>query len=159
MKPFLLIGGCQSFALGDGVFQVVAMGQVDSDGTGPHEDHQDAQGETTYQPSLNASRVPYVVTPPQFRASPQTGVVIGCEVFVELLAAEGSSEVLASTLAVCADVGPRNKWGEMSIECARRLGLDPSPTHGGTNARRVRYTYRTGKPATIDGKTYRLQPA
>ncbi len=159
MKPFLYIGGSQSYDLGGGVFQVVGTGFVDSDGVGPHADKHDAQNQTTYQPSLNASRVPYVCCPPQFRESQQTGVVIGCEVLVELLSVDGKATVLSSTLAVCGDIEPRTKWGEMSEECARRLGLDPSPIFGGTNAHRVRYTYRTGKAASIDGTIYRLQRA
>ena len=153
MKPFLRIGGAQSYDLGDNVFQVVTIMDVESDGTGPHADKRDAQNATTYQPSLNASVVPFVACPPQFRASQQTGVVIGCRVLVENLANGKSCE------AVCADIEPSWKWGEASIECARRVGVPDSPVSGGTHVHQIRYTYFTSVAAVVDGKTYRLQPA
>jgi len=35
--------------------------------------------------------------------------------------------------AVCADVGPRGKYGEGSMALASQLGMNPSPKHGGCN--------------------------
>ena len=59
--------------------------------------------------------------------------------------------------AVVGDIGPTFKTGEVSMECARRLGLDPDPNHGGTSERIIYYALDVGEPALVDGIQYALQ--
>jgi hypothetical protein len=61
--------------------------------------------------------------------------------------------------AVAADVGPRNKVGEVSIELARRIGVPSSPRTGGTSAPIIRYHIFPGVAAVVDGRTFILQRA
>lgn len=39
-----------------------------------------------------------------------------------------------SCVFVVADVGPKDKWGEISMQLAKNLGVDPDPKTGGTEA-------------------------
>jgi hypothetical protein len=81
--------------------------------------------------SVNADAVPYVVLPKgQFK---EHGVKVGD------LAIVRNKENGALTVAVFGDVGPRHKRGEGSMALARELGLNPSPTHGGTQSRNIEY--------------------
>ncbi|MCA9797805.1 MAG: hypothetical protein KC910_38625, partial [Candidatus Eremiobacteraeota bacterium] len=41
--------------------------------------------------------------------------------------------------AVFADVGPRNKIGEISYNAAQQLGINPHPNKGGTERPEVEY--------------------
>jgi N-acetylmuramoyl-L-alanine amidase len=101
---------------------------------------------------INADEVPYIVVPPLVRNG-VPGVVMGCQ------AAAYNTEKDLSSLAVVADQGPSEKIGEASCECARRIGLDGNPNHGGTDQHIVRYVIWPGQAATVDGVTYTLQPA
>jgi hypothetical protein len=60
---------------------------------------------------------------------------------------------------VVADIGPRRKIGELSPSAAQAIGLDPNPNHGGTDAHEVTYEIWPSIPATVNGTTYKLQPA
>ncbi len=81
--------------------------------------------------SVNADAVPYVVLPKgHFK---EHGVKVGD------LAIVRNKENGALTVAVFGDVGPRHKRGEGSMALARELGLNPSPTHGGTQSRNIEY--------------------
>ncbi len=81
--------------------------------------------------SVNADAVPYVVLPKgQFK---EHGVKVGD------LAIVRNKENGALTVAVFGDVGPRHKRGEGSMALARELGLNPSPTHGGTQSHNIEY--------------------
>jgi hypothetical protein len=59
--------------------------------------------------------------------------------------------------AVVGDIGPRSKTGEISPECARRIGLSPNANHGGTSEKIIVYSIEVGEPAVVDGVTYNLQ--
>lgn len=152
MSVFLSVEGCDCFDMGGGVYRMTAFGRIDSDGTGAgHGDHSH-QRHTSYQPDLNADVDQYVVLPPQLRINPPE-IMLGCKVFVENLR-NGKS-----TWAVAGDVGPKTRAGEMSIACAKAIGLDPSPVSGGSNARTIRYTFHGGVAACVNGRQYKLQPA
>ena len=113
------------------------------------------QRKTAYQNGgkwLNADKVPYVVVPP-FIISAVDGVILGSEAAAVNLRNGNESD------AITGEVGPKDKIGEVSIELARRLGINPHPNHGGTNEKIVRYTIFVGEPAVVDGIRYRLQPA
>lgn len=81
--------------------------------------------------SVNAEVVPYMVLPGG--AYQRFGVKLGDMALVRNTA-NGKMAV-----AVFADVGPRNKTGEGSMELARELGLNPSPTRGGTSNPSIEY--------------------
>lgn len=81
--------------------------------------------------SVNAEVVPYMVLPGG--AYQRFGVQLGDMALVR------NTDNGRMAIAVFADVGPRNKIGEGSIELARELGLNPSPTRGGTNKNSIEY--------------------
>lgn len=107
---------------------------------------------TTNDGYLDGDKVPYIVIPPIIRSKTK-GVVMGCQGFVSNTAND------QSTIAICGEIGPSEKLGEASCEAARRVGLDGNPNDGGTDSRVIRYVIFTDVPATIDGVTYKLQPA
>jgi hypothetical protein len=128
-----------------------AKAAIDSDGVGPHHGDHTAQDETTYKPNLNADIDKYVVVPPLIRDG-VVGVVMGCQAQVTNTLDGRATE------AVVGDIGPRKKLGEISCACASAIGLNPSPVSGGIDEHVIKYVIWPGKPAVVDGKTYRLQP-
>ena len=62
-----------------------------------------------------------------------------------------------TTDAVVGDIGPRDKLGEVSVACAAALGIDPSPTPGGTSAHIIHYSLNPGLAAVVNGKRYERQ--
>jgi len=128
----------------------LSCAMIDGDGAGLSHGDPDFQPDTTYQPALNADEEPYIVLPPQviMAVAPR---VIGCRATV-LNGMNGQQ-----TDAVVGDVGPRAKIGEISIACARAIGIDPSPITGGEERRVIRYAIWPGVPATVNGRTYALQ--
>lgn len=101
---------------------------------------------------VDSETVPYVVVSPLIRQRAR-GVVLGCRAVAKNIRTGEAVE------CIVADIGPRNKAGEVSIEAARRLGLNPSPRVGGTDARIILYKLFPGEQTTIDGITYALIPA
>jgi len=99
---------------------------------------------------VDSETVPYIVVPPSV-ISGTKGAVMGCKARATNLKTGLSAEGLV------ADGGPRNKVGELSIEMARRLGLNPSPRTGGVEEPIIRYECWPGVPANVDGVEYRLQ--
>ncbi|MBS1954340.1 MAG: hypothetical protein JST89_09140 [Cyanobacteria bacterium SZAS-4] len=81
--------------------------------------------------SVNAEVVPYMVLPGG--AYQKYGVQLGDMVLVR------NTDNGRMAVAVFADVGPRNKTGEGSMELAREMGLNPSPTKGGTSKASIEY--------------------
>jgi hypothetical protein len=85
------------------------------------------------------------------------GVVLGCRVVVTNTSNGRSVE------AVVADRGPSNKLGEISLACARAIGVpvneaSPHPANsGGTESHTIRYQLFPGTAATMNGMTYPLQ--
>lgn len=97
---------------------------------------------------VDAETVPYIVVP-KVIINAVIPTVLGCHARVEY------NNRLVETLV--ADVGPRNKIGELSIAAARAVGIDPSPRTGGLSLPRVRYTIMPGVPAHVNGVDYNLQ--
>jgi hypothetical protein len=111
------------------------------------------QPETAYYNNgkfLNPVTVPYVVVPP-FIIQSVDPVVLGSESEVENLKNKMVTD------AICGEVGPDDKLGEASMNCARRVGLNPNPNYGGTDEKIIRYTIYIGEPAVVDGVKYKLQ--
>ncbi|MDB6076500.1 MAG: hypothetical protein JWO82_247 [Akkermansiaceae bacterium] len=136
---------------------------IDADGSGPNA-YTDARGriwkDRYYQPdtslhfrgkALNSQTVPYAVVPPAVLVG-VPGIVLGCLVWVT------NRKTGKRVACVCGDTGPTAKVGEVSIEAARRLGVDPNPVIGGDDDFEFDYEVHAGVPAVIDGITYDLQP-
>jgi hypothetical protein len=128
---------------------------IDCDGSGGNPDHDPYfQPDTSLhgpngQP-LNAYEVPFIVVPPLV-CERTRGKVLGSQARVlNITNHKGCKSVVG-------DIGPRSKTGEVSVECARRLGLDPNPNHGGTSERIIYYSIDVGVPAVVDGVTYALK--
>lgn len=81
--------------------------------------------------SVNAEVVPYMVLPGG--AYQKYGVKLGDMALVR------NTDNGRMAVAVFADVGPRNKTGEGSMQLAREMGLNPSPTKGGTSKPSIEY--------------------
>jgi N-acetylmuramoyl-L-alanine amidase len=107
---------------------------------------------TTNNGYLNGDTVPYIVIPPLIRSKTK-GVVMGCQGVIS------NTDNGENTPAICGEIGPDDKLGEASCEGARRVGLDGNPNHGGTDNKIIKYVIWTDVPATVDGITYKLQPA
>lgn len=101
--------------------------------------------------SLDSYLVPGVVVPPGIVQAVH-GIVLGCLARI--------TYNNRSTIAVVYDIGPSRKLGEISVEAARRVGMNPSPISGGTDDyNSVAYEIFPGTPAYIDGIRYDLQPS
>jgi hypothetical protein len=138
----------------DGSVTYWAKAAVDNDGSGGNPegdpDHQDQTSLRHAGRSLNAQKVPFVVVPPAILQGVGP-VVLGSQ-----------AEVVwngVKIAAVVGDIGPHTRIGEISVECARRLGMNPSPLSGGIDSPSVFYTILPGIPAVVDGITYQLQPS
>ncbi len=128
-----------------GVYMRARM-DIDSDGS-PRARQIDPTGQTrtsmryTDGRSVNAEVVPYMVLPGgQYE---QFGIKLGDMCLVR------NRENGKMAVAVFADVGPRQKRGEGSMALASELGLNPSPTRGGTSKPNIEYLVLpgTGYPA------------
>lgn len=111
------------------------------------------QPQTAYQNGgkyLNPVTVRYIVVPP-FIISAVEPIVLGSESAVE------NTRNKMQTDAICGEVGPKDKLGEMSCACAQAVGLNPNPNYGGTDDKIIIYTIYVGEPAVVDGKKYKLQ--
>lgn len=131
-----------------------ARAMVDSDGPGGSlKEDPDWQAETSYRhngASLNAHEVPYIVLPPDvIKAVP--GVILGCK--AQIL----HTRTGKFCTCVVGDIGPKAKIGEISVQAAKRIGVNPSPTRGGEDEPVIEYRIWPGVPAEVDGVTYTLQ--
>lgn len=138
----------------DGSVTFTAKAAVDTDGIGPLHGDPDAQTDTSLHyngKALNADEDIYIVTPPILRDKVK-GVVLGCLVIAH------NTQNGRTTSAVCGDIGPRKKLGEISVACAKALGINPSPTKGGEERHVIQYTFYPGRAALVNGKQYALQP-
>lgn len=139
----------------DGVVHYIANAAIDCDGSDNRHNDPCWQADTSLHHNgkpIDAESVPYVVVPPAIIAGVKP-VVLGS------LALVTNTKTGKSTKAVVADVGPRRKIGELSCECARRIGLNGNPNYGGTDEDIIRYEIHAGTPAVIDGITYQLKPS
>ena len=100
--------------------------------------------------------VPFIVVPPMIIRG-VAGVVMGCRAVVTNTKSGESVE------AVVADVGPANKLGEISLACARAIGVPAGEgtTHpansGGVDEPIIHYQLFPGIAAVVEGVTYPLQ--
>lgn len=137
----------------DGQVHFKAKAAIDGDGVGsPH-------GDPDYQPNtslklngqyLNADEDKFIALPPQVILG-VVGIVLGCQVHIK------DTVTNLETDAVVGDIGPHRKIGEISIACAKALGIDPSTTTGGEDRHVVEYQFWPGRHAIVDGKEYNLQ--
>lgn len=128
---------------------------VDTDGSGPLHGDPCAQKDTSLHLNgkpLNADIDKYIVVPPAIIHGVK-GIVLGCQ--VHALNLKNGMQ----TDAVVGDIGPHKKLGEGSVAFAKALGVDPSPTSGGTEEHIIHYVLEPGRAATVDGKQYVLQPS
>jgi len=107
---------------------------------------------------VDSATVPFVVVPPAIVSGVQ-GVVLGCRAVVTNTANDRTVE------AVVADRGPSQKIGEISLACARAIGVpvNEAARHpansGGTESHTIRYRLFPGTAAVVGGVTYPLQPS
>jgi hypothetical protein len=98
--------------------------------------------------------VPFIVVPPMIINGVQP-IVLGCRCVVTNTANNQHTE------AVVADVGPHNHIGEISVACARAIGVPVGHPHeangGGASAPHIHYQLFPGKAAVVNGVTYPLQ--
>jgi hypothetical protein len=105
---------------------------------------------------VDAATVPFVAVPPMIITG-VAGVVLGCRAVVT------NTENGKSVEAVVADGGPANKLGEVSLACARAIGIpidegsDYPANTGGTDSSIIHYRLYPGVAATVNGVTYPLQ--
>jgi hypothetical protein len=124
------------------------------DGSG--EDHGDPyfQAQTAYYNNgkyLNADKDRYVVIPPQLR-SMVPPIVMGCHARVTNMKTGVVSD------GVVGDIGPKTKTGECAICLAQILNSQVN-ANVGDSERVYLYEIWPGKPAVVDGKTYKLEAA
>jgi hypothetical protein len=140
--------------LSDDSVHWVSKAAIDSDGSGPHYGDKTPENDTTLHLNgapLESDKDIYIVVPPLIIESVK-GVVLGCQALVK------NQRNGRSTMAVVGDIGPHKKLGEISIECAIQLGIDPSPVVGGEDRHIIEYVIWPGMPAKVYGKQYNLQP-
>ncbi len=103
---------------------------------------------------VDSATVPFVAVPPII-VKEAAGMVLGCHCLVT------NSGTGRTTDAVVADIGPSNHLGEISVACARALGVSTGTTHpangGGASSPTIRYQLFPGKPAVVNGVIYPLQ--
>lgn len=107
---------------------------------------------------VDSATVPFVVVPPMIIRG-VAGVVMGCRAVVT------NTKNGKSVEAVVADGGPSNKLGEISLACAKAIGVPAGEgsTHpansGGVDADShiIQYRLFPGFAATVNGVTYPLQ--
>ena len=155
MRTICTIDGVDVYEFkGDGSVEWTAGMQIDSDGApgNPGNDPCWQPDTTLHQDGhpIDSNTVPFIVVPPAIIQGTQ-GIVLGCQASVV------HRKTGNKTQAVVADVGPHKKIGEASMECARRVGVNNSPTKGGLDAHNIIYTIYPGKPAIVDGVQYQLK--
>jgi len=137
----------------DGVVSYTAKAAIDCDGSDNRHHDPCWQADTSLHHDgkpIDAESVPYIVVPPLI-LNGVAEIVLGSQARVTHT---GTGKW---TFAVVAAIGPRRKLGELSCECARRIGLDGNPNRGGTDDKVIRYEVFVGTPADVDGVVYSLK--
>ena len=105
---------------------------------------------------VDSATVPYISLP-EIVIQRASGVVVGCRCVVT------NSENGSSVEGVVADSGGDDHIGEISVACAKALGLPTGSPHeadgGGTSQPVIRYQFFPGTAAMVNGVTYPLQPS
>jgi hypothetical protein len=105
---------------------------------------------------VDSATVPFVVVPPMIIKG-VAGVVMGCRAVVT------NTKNNQSVEAVVADGGPSNKLGEISLACAKAIGVPAGEgaTHpanaGGVDSHIIHYQLFPDVPAVVNDVTYPLQ--
>jgi hypothetical protein len=103
---------------------------------------------------VDSATVPFIVVPPMIIKG-VTGIVMGCRAVVT------NTKNGKKTEAVVADGGPSNHLGEISVACAKAIGVPTGTTHpangGGADAPDIHYQLFPGVAAVVNGVTYPLQ--
>lgn len=102
---------------------------------------------------VDSSTVPFIVVPPMIVKSVK-GIVMGCRATVT------NSHTGQTVEAVVGDGGPRDHLGEISVACARAIGVPTggrfAANSGGADSG-IHYQIWPGVPAVVNGVTYPLQ--
>jgi hypothetical protein len=136
----------------DGRITYTAKAAIDDDGSGPSLGDPDFQPDTNRHlggKALDATKVRYIVVPPSIISAVKP-IVLGCQAHVSF---KGNT-----VDAVVGDVGPSQKIGEISVKCAKDLGIPHSRTTGGVSGG-VHYEIITGQPSVVDGIEFPLTPS
>ena len=103
---------------------------------------------------VDSATVPFIAVPPVIIRG-VGGIVLGCRCIVTNSATGQSVE------AVVADVGPPNHLGEISVACAKAIGVPVGTTYpansGGAPSPTIHYRLFPGTAAVVNGVTYPLQ--
>ena len=103
---------------------------------------------------VDSATVPFIVVPPMIVRG-VAGIVLGCRCVVT------NSRNDRSVEAVVADGGPSNHLGEISVACAKAIGVPIGVAHpangGGAFSPTIRYRLFPGTAAVVNGVTYPLQ--
>ena len=105
---------------------------------------------------VDSATVPFIVVPPMITKG-VAGIVMGCRAIVT------NTNNGTSVEAVVADGGPSNHLGEISVACARAIGVPTGIAHaangGGATSPNIHYRLFPGLPAVVNGVIYPLQPS
>ena len=103
---------------------------------------------------VDSATVPFIVVPPLIIKG-VAGIVMGCRAIVT------NTKNGKSVEAVVADGGPSNHLGEISVACAKAIGVPTGTTHpangGGASSPNIHYQLFPGVAAVVNGVTYPLQ--
>jgi len=103
---------------------------------------------------VDSATVPFIAVPPLIIRG-VVGIVLGCRCVVT------NSRTDQSVEAVVADVGPADHLGEISVACAKAIGVPIGTTHpansGGAPSPTIHYQLFPGTAAVVNGVTYPLQ--
>lgn len=153
------IGAVTIYASKDGSY-VHFLSDLDicNDGSGHSHGDPDHAKQTAYYSGgrdggryLNADKDKYIVVPPQVRSGVKP-VVMGCRGRVTNMHTGTVEEGMVG------EIGPDHKTGECAYVLAKKL--NPSIGYNSGDEHRI-YLYELwpGEAATVDGFTYKLQPA
>jgi hypothetical protein len=155
LEVLLNIGGINIYRNADASY-ICFVSDLDvcNDGSGPAHGDPYHQPQTAYYNQgkfLNADTDRYIVIPPQIRAQ-VPGVVMGAQARLTNL------ETKATSPAVTGEIGPKDKTGEAAY-CLAKL-INPTITHNAGDENLI-YLYELWPdvPATVNQKTYKLEPA
>jgi hypothetical protein len=103
---------------------------------------------------VDSATVPFIAVPPMIIKG-VAGIVMGCRVMVT------NTKNGKKTEAVVADGGPSNHLGEISVACAKAIGVSTGGPHpansGGADSPDIHYQLFPGVAAVVNGVTYSLQ--
>jgi hypothetical protein len=155
LKPLLEIGGVTIYTTPKNDYICFTSNlDVCNDGSGPPHGDPHHQAQTAYYNGgdyLNADADKYVVIPPQIRSG-VSPVVMGCQARLTNLVSG------VRHAAVVGDIGPDDKTGEAAY-CLAEIVNPEIEYNVGDDSLIYFYELFPGKPAVVDGKTYKLEPA